>query len=206
MYLPTHFAETEAQRLLALMKSDSFGLLIHTGQAVPTVSHLPFLIQEGSPLRLLCHLARANTQWQTIQKQPRVLVVFQGPHCYVSPSWYQQEGVPTWNYCAVHCTGTARIIDQKEQKRQLVEALTATHEQHQSAPWPIQYPAAMLQAIVGLEITVEDIQGKFKLSQNRPVVDRLGVIEALQDSGDENSHAVATMMQEEETKNIQQKG
>jgi len=196
MYIPEHFSQSDTQQLLALIRSSSFGMLIHAEETLATVSHVPFLLGDDQQLTLYCHLARANTQWQAVARQPQVLVVFQGPHGYISPSWYQNPGVPTWNYTAVHCYGTARILEQEEQKRQLVEALTAEHEQRQFKPWSAEYPDGMLQAIVGIEIRVDDIQGKYKLSQNRPVVDQEGVIQALSNAGDENSQAVAKLMQE----------
>jgi transcriptional regulator len=124
-------------------------------------------------MRLLGHVARGNAQWQALAAGQRSLAIFAGPHAYVSPSWYEQHpSVPTWNYAVVHAHGTARIMDEAE-LHDLLLRLSATYEAGRPEPWrmsglPADYVDQMLKAIVGFELAVEKLEGKFKLSQNRP--------------------------------------
>ncbi len=146
---------------------------------------LPFLLEIGDDgvAKLLGHMARANPQWQSFNNGDQVLVIFQGRHAYISPSWYLSPGVPTWNYAAVHVYGTARTIDDAQSVRGLLERLTIEHDAHLSQLWEPGIPQAhfdrMLGAIVAFEIRIARIEGKFKLSQNRPEQDRSQVIEQL---------------------------
>lgn len=202
MYIPEHFRENQPERLSALITDNPFGTLITAEGGQPMVSHLPFLFEPDAQGRgkLFCHLARANPQCrQLAQGQTQgqtVLAVFQGPHAYVSPTWYASPGVPTWNYAAIHLYGRVRLIDAEAELKTLLEKLTRAHEAIIPRPWPGMLPeqAPMLRVIVGLEIEVTEIQGKFKLSQNRSVEDQRCVIRALENAASPLEAGVAALM------------
>ena len=181
MFNPSYFRIEDRKEMLAFLRANNFGLLISTHAGEPCASHLPFLPDEEGKI-LHCHLARPNPQWQSLEGQ-RVLIVLQGAHHYISPTWYQNPGVPTWNYQALHIYGTCRIIDEPEQIKTLVNALAAYHEAGSEAPWSPEYGEAMLRAIIGVEITIDEMQCKYKLSQNRPANDHEPVIQQLEDAG-----------------------
>jgi len=184
MYLPDHFKISEAEEIFSFLDANAFGQLVSLQDDRFMVSHLPFLISADRK-QLHCHLARQNPQWQQLEGQ-QVLVTFQGPHDYVSPSWYQSPGVPTWNYQAVHVYGGCRVFDAAGELATLVEALSARYESAFENPWEPQYRDAMLKAIVGVEIAIDEIQCKYKLSQNRSEADQQGVIDRLDELGSES--------------------
>ncbi|MES3006735.1 MAG: FMN-binding negative transcriptional regulator [Pseudomonadota bacterium] len=200
MYLPEHFKETNSERISALIESNSFGMLVTAPDGVPFVSHLPFIFDRAasSKGKLLCHMARANPQWQHFSSCGEVLAVFQGPHAYVSPSWYSSPGVPTWNYAVVHLRGKPRIIESESELEVLVERLTHVYESHMPRPWipnlAGERRTKFLNMIVGFEIEITDIQAKFKLSQNRPIEDQQSVVEKLSQSSDQTEAAIAKLM------------
>jgi transcriptional regulator len=154
---------------------------------------VPFLLDRERGV-LHCHVARANPQWQELGLAPEVLVVFTGPHAYVSPTWYTETGVPTWNYTAVHVYGAAHCIDDPAHTARHVEALAAKYERGSAAPWVPDYDPLRLGGIVGIEVRIRSIEGKFKLSQNRSAADRAGVIVKLRASGRDNDVALASLM------------
>jgi transcriptional regulator len=123
------------------------------------------------------------------------MVVFQGPHAYISPSWYLSPGVPTWNYAVAHVYGNARALEDPSAVKAIVERLTGKHERDNQPPWVPSYDPRMLNAIVGIEVTIKEVQGKFKLSQNRSAADRAAVIAKLEASGSEDNLALARLMQ-----------
>jgi len=206
MYIPEHFQENGRERLIAFIRDHSFGLLVSNRDGLPFASHLPFLLEAGADgdARLLGHMARANAQWRSFENGDPVLAIFQGPHAYVSPSWYLSPGVPTWNYAVVHVYGRTRLIDDAQVTRALLERLTAVHESRSAQPWKLSAAEAqydrLLDAIVGFEIQITDIQGKFKLSQNRPAQDRREVIERLRKAGSACDVALADLMEVELTR------
>jgi transcriptional regulator len=189
MYIPKHFAVDDQQEIFAFIEAHSFGQLISMQQDQLAASHIPFLLA-GDRQHLLCHLARQNPQWQEIGDQ-QVLVILPGPHDYISPAWYQNPGVPTWNYQAVHVHGRCRVFDSPDELKQVIDALTRKHEARFAEPWAPQYSDTMLKGIVGIEVEISDIQCKYKLSQNRPVADHQGVIDRLEEL---DSTAVAEAM------------
>jgi len=200
MYIPKHFKETNSERISALIESNSFGMLVTAPDGAPFVSHLPFIFDPAasSKGKLLCHMARANPQWRHFSNDAEVLAVFQGPHAYVSPSWYSSPGVPTWNYAVVHLRGKPRLIESEPELEALVERLTHVYESHMPSPWKPNLAGErrtkILNLIVGFEIEITDIQAKFKLSQNRPPEDQLSVIEKLGQSSNQIDAAVAELM------------
>ena len=206
MYIPSHFAENDAQRLQDFMRQHSFATLVTTHDGAPFASHLPLMLESeiGTHGALLGHMARANPQWQDLAAGAEVLVMFQGEHAYVSPAWYDSHpmSVPTWNFTAVHAYGTARILSESELENALRQ-LTDEHEKSLPQPWKLELTQMMrerlLGAIVGFEITLNRVEGKFKLSQNRSEQDQRNVIEKLAQS--EHGKDVAHSMR----KNLQRK-
>lgn len=200
MYIPEHFKETNSERISALIEGNSFGMLITAPDGAPFVSHLPFIFDHaaGSKGKLLCHMARANPQWRHFSSCEEVLAVFQGPHAYVSPTWYSSPGVPTWNYAVVHLRGKPRLIESEPELEALVERLTHVYESHMPSPWKPNLAGErrtkLLNMIVGFEIVIADIQAKFKLSQNRPFEDQQSVIEKLGQSSNQTEAAMAKLM------------
>ncbi len=199
MYIPKAFREDHINTLHKLMREYSFATLITQHEGVPFATHLPFILdaQRGPNGTLLAHMARANPQWHDFASAQDVLVIFQGPHAYISPSWYEVElSVPTWNYAVVHAYGIPRLIEDGEELYQLLKTLIETHEAQFEKPWPFQLPddylQKMMRGIVGFEIEITRLEGKFKLSQNRTEAERENVIAALQESRD--TLAVAELM------------
>jgi transcriptional regulator len=196
MYLPAHFEETRAEVMHALLRSRPLGLLVRAAGGEAMADSLPFLLdaQRGPRGTLIAHVARANPLWRDAAGS-RVLVVFQGPQAYVSPSAYAAKAehgkvVPTWNYVTVQARGTLRAVEDRHELRAIVTRLTDIHEAGRSAPWavsdaPADYIARMLDAIVGIEIPIDSLVGKWKVSQNRSAADREGVVRALAAEGDE---------------------
>lgn len=180
MYIPSHFRVDDRELMDQFIVENSFGLLVSTENDAPEASHLPFHYKDNT---LLCHVAKANPQWQDLEGQ-RVLVIFPGPHAYVSPTWYAGPGVPTWNYQAVHVYGRATCFHDEARLVELVRTLSSLHESSSDSPWSGEFDSRMLQAIVGIEIAIEDIQGKYKLSQNKSEQDRRNVIEQLEEQGE----------------------
>ncbi|HTW52592.1 MAG TPA: FMN-binding negative transcriptional regulator [Stellaceae bacterium] len=205
VYLPPHFTETDEKVLCAHIERHDFGLLI-TNSGAMIASQVPFLIERrNGEVYLLGHLARPNPQCADVAAGGEALAIFQGPHAYISPSWYDAHpAVPTWNYASVHAYGTARAIADKEWLDSLLRRLCERHEAREANPWRMQdQPAAfldgMMNGIVGFEIAVARLEGKFKLSQNRPASDRPRIIAALEARDDADSHGVARLMQERES-------
>ena len=190
MYQPTHFREERLDVQHALIKAHPLGLLISVGPDGPEANGIPFLLDSAAPPLgvLKCHVARANGQWRNLDGQ-KVLAVFQGPQTYISPAHYETKRetgkvVPTWNYVMVQVRGVARVHEEQTWLRDQVQALTDSHESPRAAPWrvsdaPEPYIESQLKGIVGVEITIELIEGKWKVSQNRPEPDRRGVAAGL---------------------------
>ena len=207
MYLPRHFAQTDRAALHALMAAHPLASwVLQAPDGTLTANHLPLLFDAGAGPHgtLRGHVARANPVWQALGGGTRSLAIFQGPQGYVTPSWYpakQAHGkvVPTWNYAVVHAHGRARAIEDRAWLRALVGRLTAAHESRRAAPWsiedaPADYLAQMLDAIVGIEIEVDELVGKWKLSQNRGAADRDGVVNGLAAQADDASAALAALV------------
>ena len=175
MYIPKHFNVTDKEEILGFIKLNAFGQLISLVKGKLFSSHIPFLLSSDNQ-SLICHVAKSNPQWESIEGQ-EVLVTFQGPHDYVSPSWYSSPGVPTWNYQSVHIYGKPHLITELEQLSSIVNELTGIYESALEKPWKPEYKNSMLNAIIGIEIKITDVQCKYKLSQNRSKNDRLKVLE-----------------------------
>ncbi|MER9249689.1 FMN-binding negative transcriptional regulator [Mesorhizobium sp. M0590] len=194
MYQPPHFQETRPDVLHGLIRAHPLGLLVSNGVEGPVANAIPFLLDADVPPngRLRAHLAKANPQWRLLADNPlaRVLVVFQGADAYVTPSWYETKRetgkvVPTWNYAIVQVRGIVTVIEDQDWLAEQISDLTMSQEGSRSAPWavtdaPAPFIQSQIKGIVGLEIEITEISGKWKVSQNRPAADRVGVAEGLE--------------------------
>lgn len=200
MYQPIHFREDRLDVQHALVRAHPLGLLISTGADGLIANPVPFVLDAKGDLGTLrCHVARPNGQWKALQEAGDCLVVFQGAEHYITPSWYaskREHGkvVPTWNYATVHCWGRAIIHDDPTWIRDQIEALTRAHEEPRRERWavtdaPEPFIAAQMRGIVGIEIPIARIEGKWKVSQNRQEADRRGVHDGLRGEGDGASMA-----------------
>ena len=205
MYLPAHFEEKRAEVLHAAVRAHPLGLLITHGEAGLDANPIPFMldVDEAGAATLRGHVARANPLWRDAQGSD-TLVVFQGPQAYVSPGWYASKAdtgkvVPTWNYVVVQARGPLRVHDDAAWLHAFVSRLTERHEAPRSTPWavgdaPADYIATMLRAIVGIEIPVSALTGKWKVSQNRSAADRDGVARGLADLGTADGVAMGALV------------
>ena len=203
MYLPRSFAESRPDILQKAMRENGFATVVTAADGVPFASHVPVLV-DGDPgaggLKIRGHFARANPHWKQLANGSPVLVMFHGPHAYVSPSWYADpQSVPTWNYAVVHAHGRAALLAPAE-LRVLLKDLVDAHERASAQPWRFDsVPAAtidrLLGAIVGFEIAVERLEGKLKLSQNQTPDDQRRVREQLATSTDPVARDVARWME-----------
>jgi transcriptional regulator len=190
LYVPPSFRVDDADSLFRFVEDNAFGTLVSAGPAGLHVSHVPFLPErdEAGGVRLLAHVARANEHWKALEEAHHVVAIFHGPHAYVSPTWYSKHpAVPTWNYAVVHAHGRAKLMEEAELHEMLVR-LSSVYEAPNTPPWkmsqlPADYTSSMLSAIVGFAIEVERLEGKFKLSQNRPA-DAPHVADVLEARGD----------------------
>jgi len=208
MYLPPAFAVDDPERLRDFIRRYPLGTLVTATANGLDANHIPLLLATAADAgaRLHGHIARANPLWRDAVTDAPALVIFHGPNSFISPSWYPSKReharvVPTWNYAVVHAHGQLRFIDDPAWVRAHVEALTHEHEAHRNAPWavsdaPAEFVDKMVAAVVGLEISITRWYGKWKVSQNRSVADRLGVIGGLEDQASESSVAMAALVKE----------
>ena len=212
MYRPSEFNEDRIEVLHQAMRDIAFGTLVTIGADGLIASHIPLLLEDApAPLgNITGHLARANPQARAPAPESEALVIFLGPHTYVTPSWYPSKAetgrvVPTWNYVAIHASGRLRFIDDPAWKRAHVTRLTRSQESKREAPWtvddaPEDYLQGMLKGIIGFELPIARLEGKWKMSQNRREPDRQGVIAGLEAEADPQSVAVAAIMAARERK------
>ena len=206
MFVPSHFAEDDPAVLHALIRAHPLGTWVTIDGGGLVANHVPFLLDaaRGPHGTLIAHVARANPVWRSFSTTVRSLVVFQGVDTYVTPSWYPSKRahgkvVPTWNYAVVHAQGIPQAIDDRDWLRRHLDILVATHEAAQPIPWkiadaPSDFVDGLLRVIVGIEIPVESLSGKWKVSQNRPEPDKRGVVEGLAARGDGTAAAMAELV------------
>jgi transcriptional regulator len=201
MYIPAHFAQPDVGALHEAIERYSFATLVSGAGGELTASHLPLLLERagGEHGTLLGHMARANSQWREAAGQD-VLAIFSGPHVYVSPSWYEAtQVVPTWNYVAVHAYGRLELMEERAAVESLLARMVAVYEAGQARPWRLDEPAEfvdrMLRQIVAFRIPISRLEGKWKLNQNRPAEQQQRVIDVLSRRADENSRAIAELME-----------
>jgi transcriptional regulator len=211
MYLPKHFEERRVEVLHELIRTHPLGALVVLTPGGLVANHVPLEIEpDPAPFGTLRgHIARANPVWRECARDVEALAIFQGPDTYVSPSWYPTKRetakvVPTWNYAVVHAHGAVRFVDDRAWLGALVARLTDRHEAGRRDPWqvsdaPTDYVKAQLGAIVGLEMPITRLVGKWKVSQNRPAQDRAGVVEGLVQEGGESAAAMADLVRRART-------
>jgi transcriptional regulator len=206
LYLPAQFSESRTDVLHALMLTRTLATLVTTCASGLVANHVPVqTLAEPKPLgSIRGHIARANPLWREYSEGREALAIFQGPDAYISPSLYPSkkqtgEVVPTWDYAVVHAHGTLKFINDPGWLHDFVAGLTATHEAARPQPWnigdaPREYIEKMLGMIVGFEFSISKLTGKWKVSQNRPAADQVGVVQGLQGAGDADSREIAAML------------
>jgi transcriptional regulator len=208
MYLPKKFEETRTEVLHGLVRQHPFGTLVVMTSDGLSVDHLPFLIDEtvGDLGMLRGHVARVNPLVDATLAAVDAVAIFRGPDRYITPSWYatkRETGkvVPTWNYVVVHAYGRLKLVDDEQWLWQHVNQLTDLHEEARNHPWkvsdaPEEFLAKLIGTIVGFEIPIARLSGKWKLGQNRPDADRLGMVEGLRQENDDSADALATLIRD----------
>jgi transcriptional regulator len=205
MYMPAHFREERLPVLRELIRAHPLATLVTLTADGLVANHIPMEIDDEGPLGVLRgHVARANPVWQTSRPEVEALAVFQGAQGYVTPAWYRTKAesgkvVPTWNYVVVHASGPMRVIDDASWLRAFVGRLTDRHESPRAEPWrvtdaPDDFIERQLGGIVGIEIPLTRLEGKWKMSQNRPLEDRAAVVAGLRAAGDPASLALADLV------------
>jgi transcriptional regulator len=206
MYNPPYFQEQRPEVLHQLMREHSLAALVTLGPGGLIANHVPLILYpDAGPLGTLRgHLSRMNSQWRDSLPEVPALAIFQGPSAYITPSWYPSKDaggkvVPTYNYMVVHAHGPLQTYDDPRLLERNVRALTELHEARFTEPWsvddaPADYVQGLLRGIIGIEITIARLEGKWKLSQNRTVEDRQGAIDGLRQEGDPLSVAMADWM------------
>lgn len=203
MYTPKQFEMNDPAELTAFMQHYNFAALVTHDESGLTATHLPFMIDStrGEHGTLIAHLARPNPQWKSFANGQEALVMFTGPHAYVSPRWYEKPtiNVPTWNYTAVHAYGVPRVVEDPEEIYAMLDQLVLTHEGGYEQPWPMQsaeeHVRRLIGGIVGFEMMITRVEGKAKLSQNRSEADRYHVEQKLAQSADTLVSSTAALMQ-----------
>ena len=208
MYIPTHFDEARPEVLRALIGAHPLATLVTLTPGGLNANHIPLRLhaEEGPQGVLRGHVARANAIWKDLDPRVEALAIYQGPDTYITPAWYatkRETGkvVPTWNYAVVHVYGALRVIDDPAWLRPHLETLTATHEASRAEPWevndaPRDYTDALMRGIVGIELAITRMSGKWKMSQNQPAANQAGVIEGLRAGGSAEAASVADLVAE----------
>jgi len=200
VYNQRSYRNDDPDALRRVIETYPFAILVSQRDGEPSASHLPFMWSPGGEHGvLLGHMARANPQWKTWDSTTRVLVIFNGPHSYISPAWYEQQvTVPTWNYVTVHAYGSPVLVHDAGRLRGLVTDLTRRYET--GGGWAVERAEPImeteLKAIVGFQIAIDRIEGKFKLNQNRSEADQRGVVRALEQSSDRDQREIAELMRQ----------
>ena len=203
MYIPKHFKITDVNEVWDFIQKNAFGTIVTTAQGKPIATHLPLgLNKKSDDYYITGHMAYANPQWKTFEvEEENVLAMFQGPHAYISSSWYKHEDVPTWNYQSVHVYGTASLMRAQELEEDL-RSLLHTYESHRKNPvlWEklSSQTKKQIKGIVGFKVKIEEVQAAYKLSQNRNDEDYRNIIDQLNKEEDFNSHQTAEVMKNRE--------
>jgi transcriptional regulator len=208
VYVPKANEESDVGALHALMRAHPLGTWVALSEGELIANHIPFLLDatRGEHGTLIGHVARANTIWQTHSRNLPSIITFHGPQTYITPSWYpgkhaHGKEVPTWNYTVVHAYGVPNVIEDRDWLLKHVSQLTDTHEAKQALPWkvsdaPVEYVDRLLNAIVGIEIPITKLIGKWKASQNRSEADRLGVAAGLMNQGGDVSLSMSALVKQ----------
>lgn len=201
MYTPRSYRNESLPDLHAFIRRYNFATLFTHSGGESFVTHVPFMIdpERGAFGTLIAHVAKANPHWRAFEGAAPSVVVFAGPHAYISPAWYDdQVTVPTWNYTVVHATGVPRLVTDESILRAMVMRLVDTHEAPLGHPWDVSKAdlETDIKGIVGFEIPIDRIEGKFKLNQNRSRADQEGVVRALETSADPSEREIARLMRD----------
>jgi transcriptional regulator len=207
MYIPKKFLQDDINKLKGMMANHSFATLITHNESGIEANHIPFFLNTSAGKEVLHgHIAKANPLWKNIKDKSEVLIIFNGPNCYISPNYSptkQENGkaVPTWNYVTVHVKGIVTFIDDEQWNLTMLNNLTTLHEANQPVPWsindaPQEYIDRMLSAIVGLEIDIVSISGKWKVSQNQVAVNQQGIIKGLSQETESKAKNIAKLVRE----------
>ncbi len=205
MYAPKQFREDRSDVLISAMRSIQLAAIVAHVEAELDVAHLPVVVREGPRgIAIEGHVALGNPFWKMVANCARGLAIFQGPHAYVHPGWYESKKatgkvVPTWNYLAIHVRGCLSIERDPAWLRDHLNTLTSVNESARTEPWsisdaPEDYIEAMLQAIVGVRLEIEAMEGVWKMGQHHSEANRLGVVAGLSTEDNSNAQAVATLM------------
>ena len=202
MYIPEFNRQQDRSVVLAFMRANPFAILVSSVECVPFATHLPVLVEEtGDQIVVRGHMAKANAHWRSMKEGEESLVIFHGPHAYISPSLYDlRESVPTWNYAAVHVYGEPTLFSDERGLRETLHQMINTFEPAYMTQWSElseQYQSRMMKHIVGFEIKAKRLEAKFKLSQNRTKGEQARVIQSLNQSQDSNISGVGELMQQE---------
>lgn len=198
MYIPKHYIEEDQDKLVEFIQANSFGTLISANKKLRG-THLPFTISKTEEkIILTSHMARANPQWKEFDASEELLVIFQGPHAYISPSFYEKEqNVPTWNYVAVHVYGKPRILISEEENIKVLETMILQYEEKYFSQWKNlseDYVRKMIKGIVSFEMDITSLEGKYKLSQNKTKKEQQNIISSFEKSDDSFLSGVAELM------------
>ena len=208
MYISKLYREEDREKIIGFLKQNEFATLVTYDGEKPTASHLLMeVVEDGERLFVNGHMSRANPLWKTFEKNPEVLVIFQGPHTYISPTWYNHINVPTWNYQAVHVYGSPRIVTDHAEAYNLLSKLIKRHEaenQYKLETLPQDFVAKEMKGIVAFQIEVTRIEANYKLSQNRNDEDYHNIVSRLEERDDEMSHGVAEAMKEKRPSGVNQ--
>lgn len=202
MYIPKAFEVNDKTKLVEFIKKNSFGVLFSQIEDKPFATHLPFLIEEnkGENGVLIGHMAKPNPHWKNLDSK-EVLVVFSGSHAYISPTWFNETNtVPTWNYVAVHIYGEFNLVENKQELKDILEKTVDFYESTMPNPWKVEfdnkYIDGLMNGIVGFEINIKKIEGKWKLNQNHSVQRQQNLINGLKTRNDYNSQEIAELMEQ----------
>jgi len=210
MYISKLNREEDRAKILEFLQQNEFATVVTYDGEKPTASHLlTEVVQEGENLFVNGHMAKANPLWKTFEKNPEVLVIFHGPHTYISPTWYNHVNVPTWNYQAVHVYGKPRIVTDPEEFHAILSRLVARHETGSSyrlESLPPDFVANNMKGIVGFQIEVTRIEANYKLSQNQDDVDYQNIVQQLHSREDEMSHQLAEAMERQRPRSRKARG
>ena len=208
MYISKLYREEDREKILEFLKQNEFATLVTYDGEKPTASHLLMeVVEDGERLFVNGHMSRANPLWKTFEKNPEVLVIFQGPHTYISPTWYNHVNVPTWNYQAVHVYGSPRIVIDHDETYELLKKLIERHEaerQYKLDTLPQDFVEKEMRGIVAFQIEATRIEANYKLSQNRNDEDYHNIVSRLEERDDEMSHGVAEAMKEKRPSGVNQ--
>ena len=202
MYTPKHFEENDPQILENLMFGFSFALLVTAQHGTPVGTHLPLLFEAtGVNGMLVGHLARANNHWRQFDGGTEAMAVFQGPHSYISPNWYANDGlVPTWNYATIHAYGRPQVIEDSIETKDILARLVKANETDTTGNWSMSRLSSdeikkQLKGIVAFRMPIDRLEGKFKMGQNRPPEDVLAAVKGLRAAGHADAEMVAAEME-----------